>query len=217
MTSYTTATTFLEHASSNLFTTYHIPTNSPASLDEEPEPLLNQPDHALSSTTFQPLNSNGSTILCRIIEDGYTLELRWLNFIRENPSSGSRNNVGVAGGKYKELNQQGTLPPIRFVFPSRLVPTPFTTIVNSNESNESVLQLYALTESGYLYVLNFSNNLLFYSPTLSLEETRYSQEYKVDYLEGRVPVLMHGVAAGRVIVGCSDGFNCSLELPENGG
>lgn len=216
MTSYETATTFLEHASSNLFTTYHIPTNSPASLDDEPEPLLNQPDHALSSTTFQPLNSNGSTILARIIEDGYTLELRWLNFIRENPSS-SRNDVVGEGGKYKELNQQGTLPPIRFVFPSRLISTPFITIVESNVSNESVFQLYALTESGYLYVLNFSNNLLFYSPTLSLEETKYSQEYKVDSLDGRLPVLMHGVAAGRIIVGCSDGFNCSLELPENGG
>lgn len=208
--SFTTATTFLEHASALDFLTYTVPTASPASTEPEPIPALAQPDHALASSTFFPPDSStAGFILSRIIEDGYTLELRWISFIHGEAGDGR----GAAGGtsRFAELDQQATLPPVRFVFPARLVPSPFFQLVGET----GALQVLALTEAGYLYALTFAGTNLFYSPALA--EEKWSDEYEIVALETRMPVLLQGVDDSRVIVGCEDGYIVSAEIEEGGG
>lgn len=200
MTSYTTATTFLEHASTIEHITHQVPTNSIASEEAESTPLLDL-DHASSSSTFFPTSSTGF-ILSRIIENSYTLELRWVSFARGASME--------TQGRFAELDEQGTLPPVRFVFPSPLVSIPFL----SMPDDEEVLDVCALTEAGYVYALSFTGGSLFYST--AMEDNEWSIEHRASSLEGRTPVISSGVDEGRVIIGCSDGYTCLVELIEDG-
>lgn len=198
--SYSTATTYLEHATTTQAITYTVPSTCPVSDEPQPDPVLAQPDHALSSSTFFPPQSTGF-VLSRIIEDGYTLELRWVGFSNQSGNSGEG-----GGHRFQELDQQGTLPPVRFAFPSRLVPAPYFALAEES----GALQVYALTEAGFLYSLAFTAETLFYST--SLGEEQWSEEYELGSLVPRLPVLMHGVAERRVIVACADGYNSSFEI-----
>lgn len=210
---YTTATTFLELVSTVDILSYPVPTSGPVD-ETAPTPALAQADHALYSSTFVPRTADGGPstgfVLARVLEDGYALELRWVAFSRA-PASAALD--GNPPNPFSDLDgHPGTLPPVRFVFPSRLVPSP--AFVVSPSSNR--LQLLCLTEKGYLYSLDFSLASLFYDKE-ELAEGNWSEEFKVESLDERMPVLVHGVDEGRVIVGCEDGHVVSVELAQGEG
>lgn len=205
---YTTATAYLRdhYALENI-----VPTSTPSVDESELPTLLAQDTHAVSSSTFFPPSTNGF-VLSRVIEDAHTLELQWVSF-----SKGSNAVPGAdADSKlFAELDEeQATLPPVRFVFPSRLVPNP-SFIISATEGDTRELHVYALTEAGYLYVLRFAEPRLFYS--LPEEDDEWCEEHTVPSLEARTPIMMHGVAEGRVTVACSDGFAVALGLADGTG
>lgn len=194
--SWTTATAFL--TSNDEIITYTIETASPA-IDQSfiSPPALAQNDHSISSTTFFPRQSNGF-ISARVIEDGYVLELKWVTLLRGSMAPGRQN---VEESYFVELdNSKMDLPPVRFIFPSRIISTPF---ICSGEESTSV-QVRMVTEEGYLYALKFTETTLFYADLG--EHGEWSEEYKVISLEGRTPVLLHGVSEGSVVIACLDGF-----------
>ncbi|BGP36873.1 hypothetical protein JCM10449v2_000775 [Rhodotorula kratochvilovae] len=206
---YTTATAFLEHCSTLDLLSYPVPTAAPID-DSAPPPALAQPDHALYSATWVPRAQDDAAstgfVLARVVEDAYALELRWTAFSRSPASSAQ----GSSGNAFADLDAHpGTLPPVRFVFPSRLVPAPAFVV----SASTSRLQVACLTEAGYLYTLSFPLATLFYDEK-HLAGDDWCEEFKVDSLDGRTPVVMHGVDEGRVIVGCEDGFAVSVEIAQ---
>ena len=216
---YTTATAFLEHCSTLDLVSYPVPTSAPVD-ETAPPPALAQADHALYSSTWLPRAQDGAQqsagfVLARIVEDAYALELRWVAFSRGGTTTNSSSSSPFA-----DLDAHpGTLPPVRFVFPSRLVPSPafvVSTSTSTSSPSDSRLQLACVTEAGYLYTLSFPLATLFYDDK-HLAGDEWCEEFKVDSLEGRVPVLVHGVDEGRVIIGCEDGFAVSVEIAQGEG
>ncbi|GAA5962589.1 hypothetical protein JCM21900_000955 [Sporobolomyces salmonicolor] len=208
-TRYSTATAFLEHASTADDFHYEVPSSAPLPKSAPPS-LLAQADHALSSSTFfPPYARTDGFVLARIVEDAYQLELRWVAFSRRGQHQAVEQAMDEdpSASPFADLDAHpGTLPPVRFIFPARLVPNPSFAILEST----SQLQVYCLTEEGYLYVLSFPLESLFYQPTLANEP--WSEEFRIESLAGRTPVLMQGVDEGRIVVGCADGFTVGLEI-----
>lgn len=202
---FTTATAFLDdHEAQEVF----VPTNTPVDDTPEPPAALAQEGHALATSTFFPPDSNGF-ILSRIVENGYTLELQWLSFTKG--SSHWMQDDEEREGPFAELdNEPATLPPVRFVFPARLVPSP-AFVVTVGDDGQRELQVYAVTEKGYLYALRFAQPRLFY--TLA-EDAEWCEEFKIASLEGKLPVLVHGVDEARVLVASADGFAASVGIAE---
>lgn len=194
-----------------------IPTSTPAS--EQYDSLgghLAQESHAHSSTTFFPPGaSTTGFIISRVIEDRYTLELRWTSFIK-GPSPGLMRASMQDGAPFTELDdERATLSPVRFIFPARIVPDP-AFIVHTTDTGAKELHLYVVTEAGHFYVLRFDQARLFYALDHA-SDNEWCEEIKVTSLDGRSPVLVHGVDEGRVIVACSDGFAVALTLAEGAG
>ncbi|GAA6013580.1 hypothetical protein JCM11491_002714 [Sporobolomyces phaffii] len=216
-TRYTSATAFLEHASTADVLTYTVPTAGP--IDEQaPVPVLNQADHALYSATWFPPYPTAPSgfVLARVIEDAFTLELRWVSFTRPPPPPPPDDDDDGRENPFRELDAHpGTLAPVRFTFPSRLVPTPSLTLA-TNDDDAPVLEVMALSEAGYVYALAFPLDSLFYglddSPAAAGSE--WSEEFKVEGLEGRTPVLMHGADEGRIVIACSDGHSLVAEIAQ---
>ncbi|GAA5955260.1 hypothetical protein JCM3765_003262 [Sporobolomyces pararoseus] len=225
---FTTATSFLEHCSTDQILNYTVPTDSIIQ-ETAPVPILNQPvDHALSSCTYFPPTttsssscSTGGFILSRILEDGFTLELRWSKFFKDTSE-----RDGDGDERFRELEQHpGTLAPVRFTFPSRLIPDPCFNIIYQQEEEEEegegeeVLQVLTVSEAGYLYSLNFPLDTLFYSLPEQGRQGDWSEEFKVEGLENKLPVLLKGVPqqSGRVVIACKDGTNLVVELAQDGG
>ncbi|GAA5827090.1 hypothetical protein JCM5353_006183, partial [Sporobolomyces roseus] len=181
---------------------YTVPTSYPIS-SLSPPSLLAQEDHALYSQTLFPTSTSTTTstgfILSRIIEDGYTLELRWISTTHQESQ-----------GEFEELDKHpATLTSVRFIFPSRLIPLPSLTY------SEESLQVCAITEAGMLYTLNFdTKGGLFYDGLIATTEEEWSEEFWVEGLQGKEPVLMKGVEEGRVIVACADGSSLVVEIAE---
>ncbi|BGP12916.1 hypothetical protein JCM10213_004335 [Rhodosporidiobolus nylandii] len=214
---YTTATAFLETVSPSDVVTYTVPTVAPID-DEHREPRLAQPDdHALTSSTFFPSRRNTTGfVLSRVVEDAFALELRWVAFSRSTGTAGDE-DMDQDGGEnpFAELDAHpGTLPPVRFVFPARLIPQPAFTVSPDGQQ----LEVYAVTEAGYLYVLSFPLESLFYAEDLDSEQApEWSDEFKLESLEGRTPVLMQGIEDGRVVVACADGFVACVDFEDTDG
>ncbi|GAA5902615.1 hypothetical protein JCM5296_000723 [Sporobolomyces johnsonii] len=211
-TRYSTATAFLEHATTTDDYLYEVPSSAPLP-KFTPPPLLAQADHALSSSTFfPPYAGTDGFVLARIVGDAYELELRWVAFSRRGGVQAvepAAMDEDSSASPFADLDAHpGTLRPVRFTFPARLVPNPSFAILESTGQ----LQVYCLTEAGYLYVLSFPLESLFYTPTLANEP--WSEEFRVVSLEGRTPVLVQGVDEGRVVVGCADGFAVGIEIVE---
>ncbi|GAA5902148.1 hypothetical protein JCM6882_006713 [Rhodosporidiobolus microsporus] len=226
---YTTTTAFLESCSTTDILTYTVPTSSP--IDESaPPPQLNQPDdHALESSTFFPPGM-GTTgfVLSRVVEDGFALEVRWCAFSRGSTGGGhelqAMDQDGGSGDSpsppptnpFAELDAHpGTLPPVRFVFPARLVPFPSFTL----SPDSTHLEAYAVTAAGNLYVLSFPLESLFYGADLAEggEGGEWSDEFRLETVEGRTPVLVEGTEDGRVLVACEDGFVVCVDFADNDG
>ncbi|GAA5980545.1 hypothetical protein JCM10908_001686 [Rhodotorula pacifica] len=221
---YTTASAFLEHVSTVEGLSYTVPTSAPVE-EAAPTPLLDQQDHALYSSAFFPQEAAGGNttgfVLARVIEDAYTLELRYCAFSRTGPAGASQSVVVQQDGTssvnaFEELDRHpGTLPPVSFVFPSRLVPNPTLVILEpSGDSSARQLQVLCVTEAGYLYTLTFPLPSLFYAADV-LAEGNWSVENRVESLEGRTPVLLHGVDEDRVVIATAEGQLVSAELTAN--
>lgn len=185
-----TARAFLEHCSTEDCVLLTVPTATLASDEPEPEAQLDQQEHALSSSTFFPPAPATGFVLSRIIDDGYTLELRWISL--------------VAGGRGLD---ERSFPPARFAFPARLVPSPSFAVVESGD-----LHVQAVTVEGYLYVLWFRPPGLFTAE--QLQDETWSAEFRIDGIAGgqHTPVLMHGVDQTTLVVACADGFVLSVEF-----
>lgn len=197
--SYTTALAFQTPPSELL--AHPIPTASPVSQAALTTPTLAQRDHALYSSTFFPPGSAGF-ITARVVGDGYVLELRWVNYTTDELTR-SRSDER----EFAELDQQHSLPPVHFVFPARILPTPTFYLT------EEGLQVLAATEEAYFYSLLFTTSTLFYSP--DLPEQDYSTEYKLPTLDGHSPILMHAVEPGKVVISCADGFLLAVEIEDS--
>jgi nuclear pore complex protein Nup160 len=199
--SITTASAYLP--STDDIVSFTIPTKSPVSQLESTIPTLAQSDQAISSTSFFPSHSRCSGfVLARVVEDGYVLELRWMTFVRGSRLEMEMGREGETENPFAELDDSSSdLPPIRFIFPARIVSNPFLTLVVGSQA----LQVRILTHEGYLYSLMFKDSTLFYSSELA-DRDDWSEEYKVGSLEGRRPALLHGVAEGFVVIGCTDSF-----------
>ncbi|KAK4699982.1 hypothetical protein P7C70_g6268, partial [Phenoliferia sp. Uapishka_3] len=193
-TSFNTATAFLELCTTQGFVEHTVPTETLASDTPERPPFLAQSDdHALHSTTFFNPNDRSSFVLSRIIDDGYALELSNVSYTA-GPSSSATATSSAKGHQQRTR----TLPPVRFSFPSRLIPNPAFSILDNGD-----LQVHALTDEGYLYVLWFSGQTWFNEP--ALEDEVWSAEFKVEGLEGKVPVGLWAVDERRVVVAAEDG------------
>jgi len=69
-----------------------------------------------------------------------------------------------------------------------------------------------------LYTLNFdTKGGLFYDGLIATTEEEWSEEFWVEGLQGKEPVLMKGVEEGRVIVACADGSSLVVEIAEGQG
>ncbi|GAA6035119.1 hypothetical protein JCM8097_006370 [Rhodosporidiobolus ruineniae] len=222
---YSTASAFLETCSTQDIVTHTVSTSAP--VDDSPvTPALAQPDdHALSTTTFFPPSTSSTApasngfVLSRLVEDAYALELRWVAFARGPVAGTGDQDMGDGSADegqqgqaspYADLDSHpGILPPVRFVFPSRLIPSPSFAL--SPEGTH--LEVFAVSEAGYLYVLTFPLESLFYGDDLgSADAEDWSDEFKLESVEGRTPVLMQGVEDGRVIVACEDGFVACVDF-----
>lgn len=218
---YTVASAFLEHASIAEALSYTVPTAAPVD-ETAPTPLLDQQDHALYSSTFFPNRDDGGDttgfVLARVIEDAYTLELRWCAFSKSQGGGDRQLGQPDAANAFAELDAHpGTLPPVSFVFPSRLVPEPaFFVLEAGGASTGRQLQIFCVTEAGYLYTLTFPLPTLFYASE-TLAQGRWSVESKVESLEERTPVLLHGVDQDRVLIATAEGQLVCAELTANGG
>ncbi|GAA5878145.1 hypothetical protein JCM3774_004309 [Rhodotorula dairenensis] len=217
---YTSASAFLEHASTVEGLSYTVPTSAPVE-EVAPTPLLDQQDHALYSSAFFPAQDVGGDttgfVLARVIEDAYTLELRWCAFSRTAPApSGVRQDGGdLPANAFAELDSHpGTLPPVSFVFPSRLVPNPSFVVLEATGDSSRQLQVFCVTEAGYLYTLTFPLPSLFYATDV-LAEGNWSAENKVESLEGRTPVLLHEVDEDRIVIATAEGQLFCAELTAN--
>lgn len=212
---FTTSSAFLESCSTSDILTYTVATS--ATIDESaPRPVLAQPDdHALSSSTFFPSQQNTTGfILSRVVEDAFALELRWVAFSRSRGDEieTEEGQPGSSSNAFADLDKHpGTLPPVRFVFPARLVPGAVAAFALAPDGKH--LEVYAVTEARYLYVLTFPLETLFYGADLAGEDApEWSDEFKLESLEGRTPVLMKGIEDGRVVVACADGFVACMDF-----
>ncbi|GAA5831797.1 hypothetical protein JCM11251_003887 [Rhodosporidiobolus azoricus] len=223
---FTTTTAFLESCSTLEVLNYTVPTSSPIDESAPPARIDQADDHALESSTFFP-SGMGSTgfVLSRTVEDGFVLELRWCAFSRgSSPPAGQQlramdQDDGSASpspaNPFADLDAHpGTLPPVRFVFPARLVPSPSFTLSPDNTH----LEVYAVTTAGNLYVLSFPIESLFYGADLAEEGegAEWSDEFRLESLVGRTPVLMKGTEDGRVVVACEDGHVACVDFTDDG-
>ncbi|GAA6058592.1 hypothetical protein JCM10212_007031 [Sporobolomyces blumeae] len=258
---YTTSTAFLDDCSTETVLTYTVPTRYP--IDEtSPPAVLNQADHAVGSDVWFPPPALSATrseredseeagdgegvsdgyVLSRLVEDGYTLELRWVAFGRpacavelsspdnDNDDDGRAHaeRDGPTGRRRSsELDRHpGTLAPVRFTFPARVVPSPAFTLVSADDAplpTSRSLQVLALTEAGYLYTLTFPFPTLFYdsdylssSSRLDRDSTgsEWAEEFEVEALSVRKAVLVEGADEGRCVVACEDGSAFVVEIAE---
>jgi hypothetical protein len=199
MVVYTLASAYWEHATHAELISYKVPTTQPfdqlALVDDIDH--LAQPEHAISSSTaFPPSSSNASGfIVSRLIANRSTLELSWVQLSRASSTSQS---------SFLKLDQSPTLPPVRFEFPNKLIHQPVIIFGDDSPS----LDVFALSVTGQLYHLTFSGESLFYAEEL----THWSQEYTVEGLDGKVPVLLESIDSSRVIVGCEDGTAFAVEV-----
>lgn len=177
--------------------------------------LLAQECHAHSSSVYFPPGTAGF-IQNRVIEDGYTLELRWTSTIK-GPAPNSRVSMQDNAPFTQLDDQHSTLAPVRFIFPARIAPHP-AFIISTNDNGSKELHLYVVTVAGYLYVLKFDQPSLFYALDRDdLQDSDWCEEIKVASLDGKSPILMDCVDEGRVTVACSDSFAVALTLAEGSG
>lgn len=166
---------------------YSVPSDAPQLLVQSTAPVV-------PATVFFPPDAQGF-VLARVLDAGDTLELTWLSL-----TQGAAPDSPCA-----ELEHAGALPPVHFVFPARILPSPAFVLV------EDTLRVHVLTEDGYFYALSFPVANLFYADGLGADES-FSEEHRVLALDGHVPVLMHGSGVGKAVIGCADGFVVSLEM-----
>ncbi|GAA5862780.1 hypothetical protein JCM8547_006543 [Rhodosporidiobolus lusitaniae] len=215
---FSTATAWLETSSSTDLVTYTVPTSEPID-EQDQQPVLAQPDdHALWSSSFFPSQLNTSSfVLARVVEDAFALELRWVAFSRTAPASEDGSySPSPSSSPFADLDAHpGTLPPVRFVFPSRLIHGAPSFALSPNGDH---LEVYAVTEAGFLYVLTFPLETLFYGAELGNKDaTEWSDEFRLESVEGRTAVLMEGIEDGRVAVACADGFVTLVDFAETDG
>lgn len=184
-----TSRAFLEHVATEDTVLLTVPSTTPAKdgLGDDDMAQLDQAEHALSSAILFVPGEDGF-VLSRVIDDGFTLELRWLG--------------ATTGGRGLD---ERAVPPARFAFPARLVPHPALALAPSGD-----LHVTALTVQGALYALWFRPPALFTAHQLQHEQ--WSAEFLLDGLAGRTPVLLHGVDEHNVIVACADGYALAVQV-----
>jgi hypothetical protein len=155
----------------------------PTSLPARNPPAQDLDNHALDSAVCFV---DDGFILARTVENGITLELRYL----------------LATGQRDTLR-----PPVAFIFPDVLV----RGIAIVDNPQNGTLEILVLVESGYLFRLWFPRSAAFYGELAP----DYSHEYKVHALQGKKPVLLRAVDAQNAIVGCSDGSMLHIEYNVN--
>lgn len=74
----------------------------------------------------------------------------------------------------------------------------------------TLLSVHALTVRGTLYRLTFSDPALFYADDLA----DWAEEWAVDAVEGKTPVLLESVDESRVVVACEDGTAFALHVAQ---
>ncbi|WAR60694.1 hypothetical protein PtB15_9B633 [Puccinia triticina] len=183
---------------------YQIPTsNNTSRLTTDTNSTL-QANHASQSNCCFPPSPTSGWIKTTVINDGLTLELRWISPTRKSPEENSTNPL-------EPLDASPSHQPIHFHFHHRIIPSPFITIAQNDdehpgepdEAEEQILVILILTENYTLYRLKFSYPKLFYS---ELFEEDWLTEYEVEEIVNRQLILTHGIDANNLIISSSDGI-----------
>ncbi|KAA1130822.1 hypothetical protein PGTUg99_023877 [Puccinia graminis f. sp. tritici] len=191
---------------------YQIPTNNNHNSSSRTNNQTHtiQANHASQSNCFFPPTPTDGWIKTTVINNGFTLELRWINPTKTN----NQNNP------LQPLDNSPSHQPIHFHFHHKIIPSPFITI-STNESSElaldqeeegedqdqeqqeKVLIILILTDNYTLYRLKFSYPQLFYS---ELFEEDWLTDYEVEEIINRQVILTHGIDSNNLIISSSDGI-----------
>ncbi|KAI8452611.1 nucleoporin Nup120/160-domain-containing protein [Phakopsora pachyrhizi] len=196
---------------------YQVPSTSATQDDSNPTLRLAsssatsntiQPSHASQSVTCFPSASCNGFIKASVINDGFTLELRWLSSVKvpattleldqdqngENQNSESQDLDSC----FSSLDQNGCHPPVQFHFTEKITPSPYLTV----DELENSLVILVLTDAYVLYRLKFTAPHLFYS---EMFEEDWASDYEVEAIFNRHVILCHGIDSNNLILSCSDG------------
>lgn len=200
----TSVEAFLEYTCPPCETEFTVPTSAPARPISEIESTSEfdlQFEHALSNSVLLPASLGFA--IARVIDNGKVLELRWSSFTRKADANEMQTEYDNPG-PYTDLDE-AALPPVRFVFPQRIVPS----IALVEHPNKSAIFVTVLTENGYLFRLTFTGPGYFCYPEYFPEQ--YSTEYAVSLLTDRTPVLLHGIDCDTILIACTDGTLIKLD------
>ena len=164
-----------------------------------------QPEHALDNSILMPTALG--FVVARVINNGLTLELRWSKFatkIRDEDESMVLDEANE--GSYSTLDNEVSLPPTQFLFSDKIVPS----VALSEDVKKSALYVVVLTQNGFLYRLTFSGPAYFSASELP---GNYSVDHGVTLLNGRSPILLHGIDTDSVLVACTDGSIIKVDQP----
>ncbi|KAH9448308.1 hypothetical protein MJO28_011854 [Puccinia striiformis f. sp. tritici] len=172
---------------------YPIPTNNNSSNRVVPLSSTSasantiQPIHASQSLSFFPPQPTTGFIRATVINNGVTLELRWISPTKSNATP---------------LDLIGSHQPVHFHFDEKIIPNPFITLENDEEeTGQDYLIILVLTENYTLFRLKFAYPRLFYS---ELFEEDWITEYEVEEILNRQVILSHGIDSNNLIISCSD-------------
>ncbi|KAG0149461.1 hypothetical protein CROQUDRAFT_39766 [Cronartium quercuum f. sp. fusiforme G11] len=209
--SFTTATIFLDslRPAFEPVVEYEVPTSAsnsdPASVLQLPSTQSAiQPIHASQSVTHFLSTSHQGFVKASVLNDGYSLELRWLSANKLSPSSDDQEEEDEDedeegdGQSRSTLDRSGSHPPVQFRFPDKIIPTPYL----ATNPDDGTLIILVLTQAAVLYRLKFTEPHLFYA---ELFEEDWATDIEVEAIVNRLVILYHGIDANNLVISSSDG------------
>ncbi|EGG04854.1 uncharacterized protein MELLADRAFT_88522 [Melampsora larici-populina 98AG31] len=165
-----------------------------------------QSSHSSQSITHFPSNTSNGFIKASVLNDGYSLELRWLSSIKLSSTSKhdqedeaeEEDTEDDEDESLSALDRSGCHPPVQFRFRDKIIPTPYLT----TDPNDNSLIILVLTEASILYRLKFTAPHLFYA---ELFEEDWSSDIEVEAIINRLVILYHGIDSNNLVISCTDG------------
>lgn len=205
---FTTATTFLDHLRPpfEAVVEYEVPTSAQST---EPTYLSSQnsilqSSHASQSICHFPPTTSRGFIKASVVNDGYSLELRWLGWSKcssDHPTDqlDEEDTEEDQDSSLTALDKGGCHTPVQFRFPDKIIPTPYL----ATDIVDGTLIILVLTDAGILYRLKFTVPLLFYA---ELFEEDWSTDIEIEAIANRMVILYHGIDANNLVIASSDGI-----------
>ncbi|KAK4054756.1 hypothetical protein OIV83_000680 [Microbotryomycetes sp. JL201] len=213
MRAFTTATAFLAETDPKIIV---VPTRFPVPEQQAPRVAYASSHASTSSLAFPDGLATRGFVLARTVDDGFSVQLEWTGFAASTQTTSARQTpldaLDAATVSAASLARPSPAP-VKFEFPSRVVPSPMLLFVDQADQGSTFeLQLYAVTDAGVLYVLRFTGEHMFYDELADSDDQTWCEEYKINHFahSAGVPALAHVVQEARIIVASSDGHTGSL-------